>query len=182
MKRTLNTNPLLRLLILFNILTLSIPIYSRTTTTDLITATCNQTPDPNLCQAVLGSDPRSSETETIEGLILIMVDVVKTGFSDSLQYVKELSKKARDPDIIPALQECIWVYKVVVETSVELAVKAVKQGVPKFGEKAMADAGMEAQLCMMGFPEGKVPGRIMGWTRMLQGVCNVAASMIKILE
>ncbi|XP_057548217.1 cell wall / vacuolar inhibitor of fructosidase 1-like [Amaranthus tricolor] len=111
-----------------------------------------------------------------------MIDVVNVGFSNSLKYVKELSRESSDPDIIPALQECIWVYKTVVETSVNLAERAVKQGVLKFGEKAMKDASIEAEICMMGFPDGKVPERIMGWTPMLQGVSIVTASLIKMLE
>ncbi|KAL2899583.1 Cell wall / vacuolar inhibitor of fructosidase 1 [Bienertia sinuspersici] len=156
--------------------------YSIVTEEDIVTTTCKQTPDPKLCESALRSDPRSSTTKDNQGLILIMIDVVKNRFSESLGYVEDLTRKTHDPDMKRALSKCIRVYRVVVDTSVDLAVRAVKQGVPKFGEQAMTDAGNEAEACWMAFPEGKAPGRIVDRTPMLHGVSNVAASMIKALE
>ncbi|XP_010685378.2 cell wall / vacuolar inhibitor of fructosidase 1 [Beta vulgaris subsp. vulgaris] len=182
---TINTlTPHLHLLFitLLTLSTTSTLAYSRKTTNDLVTTTCKQTPDPILCEASLRSDSRSSKAADSEGLILIMIDVVKTRFSDSFRYVEDLTRKTHDPAVIRALQECKQLYRVVLDVSVGLAVRAVKQGDPKFGEQAMVDAGNEAEGCRMAFPEGKVPGRIVGRTRMLHGVSNVAASMIKSLE
>ncbi|CAO2840210.1 unnamed protein product [Amaranthus hypochondriacus] len=152
------------------------------TTNNLVTITCKQTPDPALCRSALGSDPRSSKATDTQSLILIMVDVVKTRFSDSLRYVEDLTRKTHDRVTIKGLQQCIQLYRVVLDTSIDLANRAVQQGDPKFGEEAMVDAGNEAEACRIGFPEGKVPGQITGRTQMLHGVSNVAASMIKTLE
>ncbi|KNA18310.1 hypothetical protein SOVF_072060 [Spinacia oleracea] len=151
-------------------------------TNDLVTITCKQTPDPTLCEAELRADPRSSKAADTESLILIMIDDVKTRFMDSLQYVQYLNRKTHDPDTIRALHECIWVYGVVLDTSIDLAVRAVKQGNPKFGEQAMVDAGNEAEACRRGFPEDKVPARITVQTPKLHGVSNVAASLIRTME
>ncbi|XP_021716470.1 cell wall / vacuolar inhibitor of fructosidase 1-like [Chenopodium quinoa] len=173
------SNPLLFFLLFITL----VHAYSHhKTTNDLVTTTCKQTPDPVLCEAELRSDPRSSKAADTQSLILIMIDDVKTRFSDSLQYVEELARKTHDPDTIRALKQCIRLYRVVLDTSIDLAVRAVKQGNPKFGEQAMVDAGNEAEACRMAFPEDKVPGPIPGQTRMLHGVSNVAASMIKDLE
>lgn len=152
------------------------------TTNDLVATTCKPTPDPVLCEAALRADPRSSKAADNEGLILIMIDVVKTRFSESVHYMEDLTRKTHDPKTIRALHTCMRVYRVVVDISVDLAVRAVKQGVPKFGEQAMVDAGNEAEACRVAFPEGKVPGGLVDRTRLLHGVSNVAASMIKTLE
>ncbi|KAL9228538.1 hypothetical protein vseg_004107 [Gypsophila vaccaria] len=176
-------NHLLTLLLLVT-LTLSImPTYvePKTTTNDLVRTTCKQTADPNICEAALRSDPRSSKADT-EGLIMIMIDTVKTRFSDSLKYIEGMARKTRDPAMLKALKECTEVYQLVVSTNVGVAVNAVRQGDPKFGEQAMVDAGNEAEACRLAFPEGKVPGPLVGRTQALHGVSNVAASMIRILE
>lgn len=161
--------------------TFTVASYDKSTN-DLVTTTCKQTPDPLLCEAELRTDPRSSKATDTTSLILIMIDIVKTRFSGSLRYVEDLSRKTHDPDIIRGLQECTRVFRVVLDVSIDLANRAVKQGNPKFGEQAMVDAGTEAEACRMAFPEPKVPGPITGQTRILHGVSNVAASMIKILE
>ncbi|GAB4842551.1 hypothetical protein Ancab_012527 [Ancistrocladus abbreviatus] len=87
---------------------------------DLIHVLCQATPNQHLCESSLRSDPRSSTTDA-KGLILIMVDVVKSKCSDSL--------------------------RVVFEANVGVAVNAVNLGDPKFGEQAMIDSANEAKAC-----------------------------------
>ncbi|XP_074288681.1 cell wall / vacuolar inhibitor of fructosidase 1-like [Silene latifolia] len=165
-------------------LTLSItPTYAdpKPTTNDLVRTTCKQTADPTICETALRADPRSSKADT-QGLILIMIDTVKTRFTDSLRYVEGMAQRTHDPAMTKALKECIHLYQLVLNTNVALAVTAVNEGDPKFGEQAMTDSGNEAEACRSAFPEGKVPGPMTGRTSELHGVSNVAASMIKILE
>ncbi|KAJ8442927.1 hypothetical protein Cgig2_022293 [Carnegiea gigantea] len=176
--------PLLLLLLLLLQLCTSTSILLRaaTTTSDLVSSTCNQTPDPNMCEAMLRADPRTSEVSEPEELILIMIDAVKSRFTDSLRYALDLTRKTRDPEVIRALKDCIRVYRVVLDANVVVATSAVRQGDPKFGEQAMLDSANEAEACRSAFPEDKVPAELPGRTRVLHRVSNVAASLIKTLE
>ena len=171
--------------ILFIVTTTIAIANSQTTTNNLVTATCKQTPDPVLCQAALGSDPRISKANDAEALTLIMLDVAKNRFLKSLRYVEDdltRNRKTHDPAETRALQECIRVYRVVVDTLIDVAERAIKEGDPKFGEEAMVDAGNEAQACKMAFPKRKVLRWITGRTWILHQLSNVTASLIKTLE
>ena len=170
------------LLLLFLSTTTSTLLQAVTTNSDLVTRTCSQTPDPNMCESMLRADPRTPGVSDPEELILIMIDAVKSRFTDSLRYAQDLTRKTRDPQVGRALQECIQFYRVVLDDNVVVATNAVKQGDPKFGEQAMLDSANEAEACRSGFPEGKVPAELPGRTRLLHGVSNVAASLIKTLE
>lgn len=149
---------------------------------DLVSSTCSQTSDPSMCEDVLRADPRTSEVSDPEELILIMIDTVKSRFTDSLRYALDLTRKTRDPEVIRALKDCIRVYRVVLDANVVVATNAVRQGDPKFGEQAMLDSANEAEACRSAFPEEKVPAELPGRTRVLHRVSNVAASLIKTLE
>lgn len=153
-----------------------------TTTNDLVTSTCIHTPDPKTCETELRSDPRSSAAKDTETLTLIMIDAVKTRFSDSVRVAEDLTRKTHDPAMIRALKDCVRVYRVVLDYNVVTATNAVKQGDPKFGEQAMVDSGNEVEACRSGFPGGKVPDQLAGRSRVLRGVSDVAASLIKTME
>lgn len=117
-----------------------------------------------------------------EGLTLIMIDVVKSRFADSLWVAQDLTRITHEQGTIRALKECIRVYQVVLDYNVVEAMNAVKRGNPKFGEQAMLDSGDEVEACKTGFPGGNVPAQLAGQTRTLHGVSDVAASLIKTLE
>ncbi|GMH22046.1 hypothetical protein Nepgr_023889 [Nepenthes gracilis] len=148
---------------------------------DLIRTTCRRTPDRRICESSLRSDPRSATAATAEALIPIMIDVVRSEFTASLAHVNALIKQARDPGMARALRECAWLYKVVLEDNVVVAVKAVKLGDPKFGEEAMIDSGNEAEACERTF-SGRLRSPVTERTKYLHGVCNVAAALVKIME
>ncbi|GAB2225534.1 hypothetical protein Droror1_Dr00006331 [Drosera rotundifolia] len=59
---------------------------------DLISKSCRATPYPKLCESTLRAVPHSSTADT-HGLALIMVDVVKTNFNDTITYVNNLIGK-----------------------------------------------------------------------------------------
>ncbi|GAB4842553.1 hypothetical protein Ancab_012529 [Ancistrocladus abbreviatus] len=147
---------------------------------DLVHVLCQGTPNQHLCESSLRSDPRSS-TADAEGLILIMVDVVRSKFADSLRYVNELTKEARQPEIVRALKECAWYFRVVLEANVGVAVNAVNLGDPKFGEQAMIDSANEAMACERQF-SGKFRSPLTERTNYLEGISYVAAALVKILE
>ncbi|GAB4842552.1 hypothetical protein Ancab_012528 [Ancistrocladus abbreviatus] len=147
---------------------------------DLIHVLCQGTPNQHLCESSLRSDPRSSTTDA-KGLILIAVDVVKSKFSDSLRFMNELAKQARQPEIVRPLKECARLFRVVLEANVGVAVNAVNLGDPKFGEQAMIDSANEAKACERQF-SGRFRSPLTERTNYLDGISNVAAALIKTLE
>jgi len=153
------------------------------TADDFISSMCSKTPDQNLCETAIRSDPRSSQATDPTSLSLLIIDIVKSRFSDAVKFDQDLSQKTQDPDVVQGLKKCISLYEdVVINSQVKSAIYAVKAGNPKFGEEAMTDAGNTADFCQSEFPTGKIPPELPGQTQSLHGISNVAAAIIKTLE
>ncbi|KAL8139799.1 hypothetical protein V2J09_005820 [Rumex salicifolius] len=176
-----------RLIFLLSLALLSTSYFA---SADLIESTCRNTPNSQICESSLRSDPRSPAADT-EGLIRIMIDVVRSKFSDSLAYVNRMMKESPPPARARALRECVRRFKVVLNANVIVAESAVNLGDPKFGEGAMLDSAVEAHACERAFVgsggddvdgAGRDKSTLIERTRFLHGLSNVAASMIRILE
>ncbi|GAB2293356.1 hypothetical protein Dimus_027556 [Dionaea muscipula] len=155
---------------------------------DLIHESCQRTPYPRTCESTLRLDPRSGNQGSV-GLALIMIDVVKLRFADSLGTVNRLIlKKAWDVDdqldetTVKALRRCASLYKVVLEADVPVAREAVEKGDPKFGVDSMVDSSIEADACERGLvAAGKLRSLLTEKNKKLQEISNVAAALIKLL-
>ncbi|GAB2269214.1 hypothetical protein Dimus_004183 [Dionaea muscipula] len=171
------------LYLIFVALLLSTKIHARD---DLIRESCQRTPDPQTCESCLRSDPRCSTADS-GGLALIMVDVVKSKFTDSLGYVNQLVKQQQtgsqqQPALLEALRQCASHYKVVLDDNVPVAHNAVDEGDPKFGEQAMTDSGIEVDACESGFSDKKLASPLTEKNKYLQGISSVAAVLFHLLE
>ncbi|KAK9667784.1 hypothetical protein RND81_13G010900 [Saponaria officinalis] len=146
---------------------------------DLITTMCQKTPYPSSCETHLRSDPRSSKADP-KSLILIMIDVIKSRFSDSLTHARDMSKSTTDPKMTRALKECISCYTAVTDADVKTAIYSVQTGNPKFALDAMVDAGNEADSCQSEF-QGDVPPFFVDRTRELKEISAIAAALVQTL-
>ncbi|KAJ8422006.1 hypothetical protein Cgig2_017226 [Carnegiea gigantea] len=149
---------------------------------NFIGSMCTQTPDPKLRETVIRSDPRSSRVKDPKSLALLMIDIVKSRFSDSVKCAKDMTMKTHDLDVIWALKKCVWMYQdVVINHLVKTTIYAVEMGDLKFGEEAMTGSGNTADGCQSEFPVGKIPPELPSRTQTLHGICNVVAAIIKTL-
>ncbi|KAK9668522.1 hypothetical protein RND81_13G066500 [Saponaria officinalis] len=156
--------------------------YSQTTnvslmSNDLITTMCQKTPYPSSCETRLRSDPRSSTADS-KSLILIMIDVIKSRFSDSFIHARDMSKSTTDPKMSRALKECMACYSAVTDADVKSAIYFVQTGDPKFALQAMYDAGIEADSCQREF-QGDVPPFFVDRTRELKEISAIAAALVQ---
>ncbi|XP_027339316.1 cell wall / vacuolar inhibitor of fructosidase 1-like [Abrus precatorius] len=140
----------------------------------LIEDTCKQTPNPNLCVQLLKADPRSSGAD-IEGLALILVDVIKGKANEALNKINQLLKGKVEKN---ALISCAGKYKAILEADVPQATEALKTGNPKFAEDAASDSAVEATSCEKGF-SGKSP--LTNENNGMNDVANVTRAVVRLL-
>ncbi|KAF9673637.1 hypothetical protein SADUNF_Sadunf10G0044800 [Salix dunnii] len=120
---------------------------------DLIAQTCKNTPYYNLCVTSLTSVPESS-TADVQGLALIMVDIVRDKASTTLEFINQEIK--RSPESGRPLRFCASSYDAILTADIPEAIEALQKGDPKFAENGTNDAAIEATSCEDSF-QGKSP-------------------------
>nr|ABI17897.1 invertase inhibitor [Coffea canephora] len=110
---------------------------------DLISETCDQTPNDRLCVKILRKDNRSLDAD-VAGLALVAVEAVRDKANSTLQSIKEL--KRSNLTLANALMECQENYYVILRIDVPKAVGSMREN-PRLAEHGMADAVIEAQGC-----------------------------------
>ena len=120
---------------------------------DLIAQTCKNTPYYNLCVTSLTSVPRSS-TADVQGLALVMVDIVRAKASTTLKFINQELK--RSPELRRPLRFCASSYDAILTADIPEAIEALQKGDPKFAENGTNDAAVEASSCEDSF-QGKSP-------------------------
>ncbi|KAF4354318.1 hypothetical protein G4B88_007447, partial [Cannabis sativa] len=155
---------------------------------DLIESTCKQTPNYNLCISSLQSDPRSSKATNVEGLGLVMVDVVKSKAQATLDRINQLLKQQKSSStstgtttstLKQALDHCALNYGAILNGDIPQATEAFTKGDFKFAQQGSDDAANEANLCENEFtPSGSSP--ITQMNKDVHDVALVTSSMAKI--
>ncbi|KAM6565748.1 hypothetical protein CsatA_024876 [Cannabis sativa] len=156
---------------------------------DLIESTCKQTPNYNLCISSLQSDPRSSKATNVEGLGLVMVDVVKSKAQATLDRINQLLKQQKSSStstgtttstLKQALDHCALNYGAILNGDIPQATEAFTKGDFKFAQQGSDDAANEANLCENEFtPSGSSP--ITQMNKDVHDVALVTSSMAKML-
>ncbi|CAN8272407.1 unnamed protein product [Cochlearia groenlandica] len=140
---------------------------------NIVDQTCKRTPDYPLCLSLLRNDPRSS-TADIGDLALILVDKIKALGMETQVKINQAYKTK--PSLKRALDECNQLYKVIIDIDVKTAITAIKAN-PKFGEGAIVDAGIDAEVCEGNFPKGQSP--LTGLTQRMEKICDVTRAVIR---
>lgn len=141
---------------------------------NLIVRICRQTPFYDLCISSLKSKPQSSGADVTE-LALIMVDVLKTKATETLNHINGLLHG--NPKLKRPLRSCADNYRAVIEGDVLVAVEALQKGNPKFAEQSANDAANEAGSCEDGFSGGGSP--LTEKNKAVHDVAAVAAAIVR---
>lgn len=141
---------------------------------NLIVQTCKQTPFYDVCISSLKSNPRSSRTD-VTGLALIMVDVLKTKATETLNHINGL--RHGSPKLNRPLRSCADGYKAIIEGDVPEAIEALQKGNPKFAEQAANDAADVASSCEDGFSGRRSP--LTDMNKVVHEVAAVAAAIVR---
>ncbi|CAI8610799.1 unnamed protein product [Vicia faba] len=120
---------------------------------NIVQQTCTKTPFPALCIQYLNADPKSS-TSNVNGLALIMVNVIKSKANIAVNKINQLTRSI-PPNQKGALMLCSTRYTSIMG-DVLLATRALQNGNPKFAVDNANDAVIEANSCEDGF-FGKSP-------------------------
>lgn len=120
---------------------------------NIVQQTCSKTPYPALCLQYLNADPKSS-TSNVNGLALIMINVIKNKANVAINKINQLSKS------IPTKQKEALLFCSINYTSILVdvfqATQALQKGNPKFAVYNINSVASEANGCENGF-SGKSP-------------------------
>ncbi|CAI0467527.1 unnamed protein product [Linum tenue] len=149
----------------------------------LVTQTCKQTPNYDLCVSTITADPRAATAADVDTLALVMLDAVRTKATAAEGRIKQLMKAARSSAMRKhePLDNCAARYDVVLEADVTVARQAVKLGNPKFGEGAMNDVGVECEDCEGGFGRNGEKSPLTKQNGDVRGLADVAAAIVRLL-
>ena len=104
-----------------------------------------------ICVKTLHADLRSS-TADVAGLAIIMVDTIKAKTTAIVDEIKVLLGNKPDAKGKKALKGCLEVYENgVLKSDIPSSMEALQKGNPKFGEKVLNDAAIEAESCERSF-------------------------------
>lgn len=120
---------------------------------NIVQQTCSKTPYPALCLQYLNADPKSS-TSNVNGLALIMINVIKNKANVAINKINQLSKSIPTKQK-EALQFCSINYTSIL-VDVFQATQALQKGNPKFAVYNVNSVASEANGCENGF-SGKSP-------------------------
>lgn len=144
---------------------------------NLIEQTCKKTPKYALCIHYLQADPKSSSAN-VEGLALIMVDVINVKANTALNKINQLLKGNPQPDLKQKLSLCYDEYRAIVVADVPKAISALKLGDPKFAQDSADDAVVEASSCENSF-SGKSP--LTDFNIATQDAAVILSAIVKLL-
>ncbi|KAL6503326.1 hypothetical protein OROGR_025249 [Orobanche gracilis] len=161
-----------QIIISFVLLTLTFPHTNAIKT--LIETTCKHTTKYQLCVDTIRADPKSAGAD-VAGLGLIVVEAVKAKSKVALYAAKKLLRSR--PELAKPLQECIDVYKAVIEADYPEAVQSIR-GNPKFAENGMADVAVEADDCEGAF-EGMGKSPLTAVNSAVRDLAVVARAIIR---
>ncbi|KAJ9536343.1 hypothetical protein OSB04_un000479 [Centaurea solstitialis] len=139
---------------------------------------CKSTPSYDLCIKTVLADPKSKDADLTD-LALIVVNALKELGINDINYIKGLEND--HPELKVPLDYCADVYNTVVTTDVPLAVTALTQGNPKFGEDGVADAAVEGQACEDTFGQYGHASPMTDVNKNMEDLANVARAMIRML-
>lgn len=154
------------------LLTISLPLIA----CDLISETCNQTPNDRLCISTLRKDNRSRDAD-IAGLALIMVDAVEDKANSTLESIKELQKS--NLKLANALMECKENYNIILKIDIPKSIGSLRKN-PRFAEHGMADAVIEAQGCEESFNQ-QLKSPLTDMNHAVYDLSVVALSIIRMI-
>ncbi|XAR49712.1 hypothetical protein NMG60_11032989 [Bertholletia excelsa] len=129
---------------------------------DLVTDTCRQTPNFQLCICTVRQDPRSQSVD-IAGIGLILVEAIKAKTTTTIGQIRKLlvsQPHLKVADIPPP-------------------VEALTKGDPKFAETAVVDASNEAKYCEEGFIQSQSP--LTAQNKAMNDLAVVATAVIRML-
>jgi pectinesterase inhibitor-like protein len=141
---------------------------------NLIQQTCKNTPNYALCIQYLNSDPKAPSAD-IRGLSLIMVNVIKTKATATLNKIRQLIGTS-PPGQKEALKSCESKYNTIIVADVAQATEALQKGNPKFAEDGANDADVEQKACEGGF-SGNSP--LTADNNVMHNVATIAAAIIR---
>ncbi|KAL3508196.1 hypothetical protein ACH5RR_033578 [Cinchona calisaya] len=143
---------------------------------DLISETCDQTPNDRLCVTVLRRDNRSHGAD-VSGLAMIIIEAVRDEANSTLESIKELKKS--NITLANALMECQENYNVIMRIDIPKAIGSLRDN-PRFAEHGMADAGIEAQGCEGSLGE-QVESPLTDMNSLVNDLSVIALSIIRIM-
>ncbi|EXC27499.1 Putative invertase inhibitor [Morus notabilis] len=147
--------------------------------TDLIEKTCKRTPHYDLCVSSLESNPESSGAD-LRGLARIMVDLVLSKATETLDYIRSLLKQEPDPELEKSLAYCAELYIPVVKYSLPQAIDALLGGHFGFANYGISDAAKQANACDKNFSKSST-SPLAEKNSLLNDLSEVAAAIISIL-
>ncbi|CAK7326307.1 unnamed protein product [Dovyalis caffra] len=140
---------------------------------NLIQQICKRTPNFDLCVTSLASDPQSS-TADVNGLALIMVDVLKAKATSTLNLINQQLTKS--PALKQPLTSCASNYNAILTADIPEGIEALQKGDPKFAETGANDAAVEADICEAGF-KGKSP--LTNSNKLVHDTSAVTAAIVR---
>ncbi|KAH6771622.1 hypothetical protein C2S52_005707 [Perilla frutescens var. hirtella] len=142
---------------------------------NLIETTCKNTPDYNLCTAIIRADPKSAAAE-LQDLGLIVVAAIKKRTQQVMATIDSLTKTS-PKNLLPPLKQCRKYYNAVLVGNIPVAEQTV-WGNPKFAETAMADTKNEAEWCEEQF-QGVAPSPLTADNKYVADAAAVARGIIR---
>ncbi|KAM7279128.1 hypothetical protein ACFE04_006262 [Oxalis oulophora] len=147
---------------------------------NLITSTCQHTPNPNLCISTYKSDPGSFKADLI-GLSVIGSKMISKGASSTKATINSLMSSAGkkgDQELIKSLKCSDNHYTYIVKYFVPELMEAVTKGNPKFGQDALRDIGIEADNTPKCFSKSSP---IYGQNKFIQDFSPVVKAIVQML-
>lgn len=142
---------------------------------NIVQQTCSKTPYPALCIQYLNADPKSS-TSNVNGLALIMINVIKNKANVAINKINQLSKS------IPTKQKEALLFCSINYTSILVdvfqATQALQKGNPKFAVYNVNSVASEANGCENGF-SGKSP--LTAENNVMQDASAITSAICRLL-
>ncbi|KAJ7955264.1 Pectinesterase inhibitor-like protein [Quillaja saponaria] len=144
---------------------------------NLIDQTCKKTPNYDVCVSSLQSDPRSNDAD-VRGQARILVDVINSDSTQTLNEIKKLLQGSPEPTVKEALQACADKYNAILKGDVPQAVEGLDKGNFKFAESGANDAANEADSCERGLSSKSTLTKL---NTQVQDVAVVTAAVVRLL-
>lgn len=155
-------------------------IFPQEEPSNLIEKTCKKTPHYDLCISSLESNPQSSDAD-LNGLAKIMVSIVLSNTTSTLDYIQALLKEAPEPGLQRALANCAELYIPVVKYSLPQAIEALSEGHYGFANYGISDAAKEADACEKTF-SGSIKSPLTDRNSIVHDLSDVATAIINALQ
>lgn len=147
---------------------------------DLISTTCDQTPNYNLCITTLKKDPRSRKAD-VAGLGMIMIEAAEEKANATVELINKVGSESSSV-VKNALMECRENYKVLLKSNIPKAIQFLKRNEKFAAESAMAASAIEADGCEKSLKSSKSTTSqliIIEMNEAVYDLSNIARSIIK---